>query len=76
MSNKITESQEMYIDPTTTHVGKSTADEVKKLEEAVRAHGAKNRGVIAALVPGRPNRKCCDRWTNYVDPNLSSLSSR
>jgi hypothetical protein len=35
MSNKITESQEMYIDPTTTHVGKSTADEVKKLEEAV-----------------------------------------
>jgi hypothetical protein len=52
------------IDPTTTRVGKWTADEDKNLKDAVRAHGGKNWKGIAALVPGRTKAQCRTRWTN------------
>jgi hypothetical protein len=39
-----------------------TADEDKKLEDAVQAHGGKNWKGIAALVPGRTNQQCRHRW--------------
>jgi hypothetical protein len=52
------------IDPTTTRVGKWTADEDKNLKDAVRAHGGKNWKAITAQVPGRTKAQCRAKWTN------------
>jgi hypothetical protein len=52
--------------------GKWTQDEVIKLKEAVQTYGGKDWVAIAALVPGRTNRQCCDRWTMCVDSNSST----
>jgi hypothetical protein len=41
------------IDPTTTLAGSWTADEDKKLKDAVQLHGGKGWVTIPALVPGR-----------------------
>jgi myb proto-oncogene protein len=50
------------IDQATARMGLWTADEDKKLKNAVRAHGGKNWKAIAALVPGRTKRQCRERW--------------
>jgi myb proto-oncogene protein len=42
--------------------GRWTADEDKKLKDAVQTHGGKNWGTIAALVPGRTTIQCSSRW--------------
>jgi hypothetical protein len=57
------------IDPSTARVGKWTADEAKKLRDAVLAHGGNNWKEIAALVPGRTRVQCLDRWTKSDAPN-------
>jgi ribosome recycling factor len=42
--------------------GKWAEDEVAKLKHAVRTYGDKNWKEVAALVPGRTKKQCCDRW--------------
>jgi hypothetical protein len=51
--------------------GSWTADEDSKLKAAVQKHGGKDWGAIAALVPGRMEQQCLDRWRKRVDPNRS-----
>jgi myb proto-oncogene protein len=42
-------------------------EEDTKLTEAVKKHG-KDWVAVAALVPGRSNIRCRERWINVVDP--------
>jgi myb proto-oncogene protein len=45
-------------------------DEDTILKDAFRAHGAKNWEKIAALVPGRTQKQCINRWHHYLDPSI------
>jgi hypothetical protein len=56
--------------------GKWTSVEDIKLKDAVRTHGGKNWGLIAALVPGRTRSQCNDRWKKYLDPSIDRVSGR
>jgi hypothetical protein len=58
------------IDRASRRTGTWTEDEVSKLKAAVRTHGDKNWGAIAALVPGRTRSQCLSRWKNGLDPNI------
>jgi hypothetical protein len=58
------------IDRSIVCAGKWTADEDKKLKEAVRSHGAKKWSATAALVPGRTSDQCNGRWHNVLDPSI------
>jgi myb proto-oncogene protein len=49
--------------------GKWTLDEDTKLTEAVMKHG-KNWAQVAALIPGRLNSQCRQRWLASLDPAL------
>jgi hypothetical protein len=63
------------LDPTTARTGKWTADEDKALKDGVRAHGGKNWGEIAPLVPGRTRTQCRRRWhDNLVSNNDSTMA--
>jgi hypothetical protein len=48
--------------------GKWKAEEDAKLIEAVKKHG-KKWVAAAAMVPGRSDRQCRERWTNILDPS-------
>jgi hypothetical protein len=50
---------------TTGRAGNWTAEEDKKLKDAVLAHDGKNWGAIAELVPGRTKVQCRNRWRKY-----------
>jgi hypothetical protein len=50
------------IDRATGRTGTWSAVEDRKLKDAVRTHGSKNWKEIAALVPGRVEKRCCNRW--------------
>jgi hypothetical protein len=50
-------------------MGKWTAVEDNQLRYAVRTHGDKNWGPIAALIPGRAAQQCRHRWHTALDPN-------
>jgi 3-keto-L-gulonate-6-phosphate decarboxylase len=50
-------------------VGKWTPEENTKLAEAVKRHGT-DWVAVAALVPGRMNNQCCQRWTDTLDPDI------
>jgi hypothetical protein len=58
------------MDPATALAGKWTADEDKKLRDAVREHGGKNWKAITALVPGRTQRQCRTRWYDTLGPKI------
>jgi myb proto-oncogene protein len=64
------------IDPTTARTGKWTADEDKKLKGAVPTQGAKNWVTIAALVPGRTKKQCCNRWHDVLVSTIDSMTAR
>jgi hypothetical protein len=64
------------IDPTTARAGKWTADEDKKLKDAVLTHGGENWETIAALVPGRAKRQCSSRWQTILDTNIDPTTAR
>jgi hypothetical protein len=51
--------------PTTVNTGKWTVEEDAKLTEAVTEFGY-DWVQVAALVPGRTNGKCCQRWYKYL----------
>jgi hypothetical protein len=61
---------------TTARVCKWTADEVKKLKDAVLAHDGKNWEAIAALVPDRTKVQCRNRWHYALDPRSDPTTAR
>jgi myb proto-oncogene protein len=50
------------------NAGKWTPDEDAKLTKAVKKYG-KDWVAVAALVPGRSNVQCYQRWTKNLDPS-------
>jgi hypothetical protein len=56
-------------------MGKWVEDEDKKLKDAVQARGGKTWGTIAALVPGRTQRQCRNRWQIVLDPSIDRTPS-
>jgi hypothetical protein len=53
-----------------------TTDEDSNLKGAVQTHGGKNWAAIAALVPGRTNSQCRDRWHNALNPSIDRTPGR
>jgi hypothetical protein len=64
------------MEPTTTRVGKWSEDEDIKLKDAVQVHGSKKWNEIAALVPDRTKRQCCNRWHQVLVPRIDRASER
>jgi hypothetical protein len=54
--------------------GKWTKDEDSKLKNAVRTHGGKNWGLIAALVPGRTKNQCTSRSHDVLDRSIDQAN--
>jgi hypothetical protein len=55
---------------TTGRTGDWTPDEDTKLKDAVHIHG-KNWDAIAALVLGRTQKQCYNRWRHVLDPSIN-----
>jgi myb proto-oncogene protein len=55
------------LDPASGDKGKWKAEEDAMLKDAVEKHG-KDWAAIAAMVPGRTNTQCRQRWTQALDP--------
>jgi hypothetical protein len=51
-------------------LGKWTVEEDAKLAEAVKKYGDNNWVAVAALVPGRTDKQCRQRWVDSLDPNI------
>jgi myb proto-oncogene protein len=64
----------MNLDPNVT-LGKWTVEEDAKLTDAVKEHGVNNWAAIAALVPGRKNSLCPQRWAKLEDRHLAKTQS-
>jgi hypothetical protein len=56
--------------------GRWTADEDKKLKDAVPTHGDKDLGAIAALVPSRTKLQCRNRWHDALNPSIALEAGR
>jgi hypothetical protein len=56
--------------------GKWTQSEFIKLKKAVQIHGGKSWGAISALVPGRTEKECWNRWSDVSDANIGRVSGR
>jgi hypothetical protein len=53
--------------------GKWTVEEDAQLMDAVQKHGGNNNWVpVAALVPGRTDKQCRQRWSKTLDPNINT----
>jgi hypothetical protein len=52
-----------------------TADEDRKLKNAVYTHGGKNWGAISALVPGRTLSQCRSKWHDALNPSIDRTNS-
>jgi hypothetical protein len=64
------------ISRTTAAAGPWTADEDKKLREVVPAHGEKNWKKVAALVPGRTQTQCSNRWYDTFVASIDPSTTR
>jgi hypothetical protein len=64
------------IDGANERTGRWTADEDIKLKDSVQTHGGKNWSAIAALVPGRAQSQCHNRWYHVLDPSIDRTNSR
>jgi alkylhydroperoxidase/carboxymuconolactone decarboxylase family protein YurZ len=64
------------IDRTSGRKGGWTANEDKKLKDAVLSHGSKDWAAIAALVPGRTRRQCQKKWHTVLDKNIDPTTAR
>jgi hypothetical protein len=64
-----------FLDPnialTTGSKGTWTEDEDLKLKGARQMHGGKNWNKIAAMVPGRTQKQCSNRWYNVMDRSIA-----
>jgi cytochrome c551/c552 len=63
------------VDPANSGQGKWTPEEDVKLAEAVKKHG-KHWVLVAAMVPGRTNRRCRHRWVNSLDPAVGKSAGK
>jgi hypothetical protein len=52
--------------------GKWKPEEDAKLTRAVKTHGKQWVAVAAMLLGGRTNKRCRERWVNYLDPDRAS----
>jgi hypothetical protein len=58
-------------------MGKWQEDEDTKLKDAIQTYGSKNNwGAIAALVPGRAESQCYNRWRNTLNPDIDRGNER
>jgi hypothetical protein len=64
------------IDGANGRTGKWSEDEDIKLKDAVQTHGGKYWGAIAALVPGRSEKQCWNRWHYFLKPNIDKANER
>jgi lysophospholipase L1-like esterase len=55
--------------------GASHEEDDTKLIEAVKRHG-KAWVAVAALVPGRTNRQCRQRWSRSLDPDIGKIAGK
>jgi myb proto-oncogene protein len=55
--------------------GKWTPEEDAKLTKGVKKHG-NEWAAVAAMVPGRTNLQCRERWVNTVDPTNVKSAAR
>jgi hypothetical protein len=55
------------IDRANIRMGKWEEEEVKKLKDAVQTQGDKDWVTISALVPGRTQKQCSNRWQHVLD---------
>jgi hypothetical protein len=62
------------IDRANGRTGTWSGDEIDKLTNAVRTHSGKNWSLIAALVPGRTQRQCYNRWHDLSDRSIDQAS--
>jgi hypothetical protein len=60
---------EPNIDRANGRTGKWDELEDRKLGKAVKKHGGRNWAAIAALVPGRAEKQCHNRWKDILKPN-------
>jgi hypothetical protein len=71
------DSLDSNIDPTTGSKGKRwTANEDKRLKNAVPAQGVKNWKEIASLVPGRTKEQCHNRWHTKLNFSIDATTAR
>jgi hypothetical protein len=56
--------------------GRFTEDEDTRLKDAVKTHGQKDWVAIAALVPGRTQKQCQNRWYNVLDARGDLIPGR
>jgi myb proto-oncogene protein len=56
--------------------GEWAEEEDIKLKDAVQTHGGKDWAAITALVPGRSNIQCRNRWYDALDPSNDRASGR
>jgi myb proto-oncogene protein len=56
--------------------GKWTAVEDSKLKDAVQTHGDKGWSAISALILGRTEKQCNNRWNYVLRPNIDGSSGR
>jgi hypothetical protein len=64
------------IDQANERMGTWAQDEDSKLKDAVQTHGGKNWCAIAALVSGRGEKQCCNRWNHALNPSIGLASAR
>jgi hypothetical protein len=68
MKNQCRERWTQTLDPTNVKKGKWTPEEDAKLTAAVKEYG-KHWVEVAAMVPGRINNQCRQRWIKSLDPD-------
>jgi hypothetical protein len=70
------ETLDPSIDRVSRHKGKWAEDEDSKLRDAVKTYGAKDWVAVAALVPGRTEQQCRDKWKHGVDSSIDETAGR
>ena len=48
-------------------------EEDDKLRHLVEQHGLKNWKVIASCLPGRIGKRCAERWSEHVNPDIQRV---
>jgi hypothetical protein len=64
------------IDRANRITAKWTIHEDIVLKDAVQTLGGKDWAAIAALVPGRTTRQCCERWNDALNPSIDRANGR
>jgi hypothetical protein len=67
---------DLSIDRANERTGKWLEDEDIKLKDAVQLYDGKDLVSIAALVPGRTNIQCTNRWHHVLDSSIDRAIAR